>query len=70
MTGLPPHVLARLRARARAEHEKDDERSGERAKPAFEPSPDQKLRWLSSSTLRAPVPGSVDVVTLRRRRRA
>lgn len=65
MTRLPSSaVLARLRARARAEGEAP---SGERSvvPPA---TPEQKLRWLGSDTLRAPREGHIDIVQLGRRR--
>lgn len=58
MTGLSHDVLARLRDKLRREA---------RPRPPFVPTADQKMRWLGSTTLRAPSAGHVDYVFLGRR---
>lgn len=57
MTGLSHDVLVRLREKARSEA---------RGHRPFVATPDQKLRWLGSETLRAPSAGHVDYVFLGR----
>lgn len=70
MPRLPPAVAARIRAKARLEEIEQEERSGERPTLRKQaPTPEDKLRWLGSETLRAPSEGTVDVVKLGPKRR-